>query len=172
MKRIFKYLVVATGAAFLALSGAVLSQTISVPKVSVINPTDLIQIIPLGQPTAQSQYANPAQITNTTGYYKSPASQPPTTFLYVFGANVTYASFTPTGTLAYGYIALAASPSDGARNCVFSTAAITTLYLCVTSTGANNCVTTGLNNAITTLAANGNACYEYSASNATWDRTQ
>ena len=167
----FKKVLIAAGLAFLALSGGVLSQSISVNTVSIINPTDLIQIIPLGQPSAQSQYVSPQKISNTYGYYKSPASAPTSGFVYTFAANVTYASFTPSGTLAYGYVALAAAPSDGTRNCIFSTQTITTLYVCVTSTGTGNCVTTNLNAAVTTLAANATACYLYSATNTTWDRS-
>ncbi len=167
-----KKIMLAVGVGFLALSGAVLSQVITLPQVSILNPTDLIQIIVKGQPTAQSQYVAPQKISNTPGYYKSPASQPTSSFLYTFANNVSYASFTPSGTIAYGYIALNAAPSDGTRNCMFSTQTITTLYVCVTSTGPTNCVTTNLNAAVTTLAANATACYIYSASNQNWDRSQ
>ena len=168
MKHLNKILI---GAAigFLALTGVVLSQVQPVPTVSILHPTDLMQVVPLGQPTAQSQYTIPNRVSNTYGYYKSPASAPATNFVYQFSDTVTYASFTPSGTLAYGYMVLNTAPSDGTRNCFFSTAAITTLGVCI-STPTGSCTTTGINAGVTTLAANAGACYLYSASNQTWDR--
>lgn len=156
----FKKIAVAAGLAFLLLSGAVLSQSISVPQVSVINPTDLFQIIPKGQPVAGNVYATPAQITAQSGYYKS---IPGSLFTYTFANSTSYAAFAPAGTIAYGYVTLAPAPSDGARECVFTTNTITTLYLAASSGQT-------LNNAVTTLAANTGVCYLYSASNTTWDR--
>ena len=165
-----KKIMLAVGVGFLALSGAVLSQVITLPQVAIITPTDLIQIIVRGQPNVQSQYVSPQKISNTYGYYKSPASQPGSGFVYTFANNVTYASFTPSGTIAYGYMVLNAAPSDGTRNCMFSTATITTLYVCTVSNG-QTCTTTGINAGVTTLAANATACYLYSATNQTWDRS-
>jgi len=156
-----KYLVIAAGVGFLGLSAAVLAQ-VAVPQVSIINPTDLIQVIPLGQPSAQSKYATPAQITSQSGYYKS---APASLFSFTFGNSQSTAAFDPAGTLAYGYVTFSPAPSDGAQQCVFSTAAITTLYL-----SANTGQT--LADAATTLAANGKLCYLYSLSNATWNRSQ
>lgn len=164
-----KKIIIGAGAAFLCLSAAVLSQTISLPQVSVINPTDLIQIIPFGQPTAQSVYVPPSKISNTYGYYKSPASAPASGFVYTYANNVTYASFTPSGTIAYGYMVVNQAPSDGTRNCAFTTQAITTFLVCsASSSGA--CTQTNINNSVSTLAANTGVCYLYSASNQTWDR--
>lgn len=155
-----KYLLIAAGVGFLGLSAAVLAQ-VSVPQVSIINPTDLIQVIPLGQPSAQSKYATPAQITSQSGYYKS---VPTSSFTFTFGNSQTTAAFKPAGTLSYGYVTFAPAPSDGAQQCVFSTTAITTLYM-----SANTGQT--LADAVTTLAANGKVCYLYSVSNATWNRS-
>lgn len=157
----FKYPLIGAGIAFLALAGAVHSQ-VPLPQVTIINPTDLIQVVPLGQPSAQSRYATPAQITSQSGYYKS---TPISNFTFTFGNSQTTAAFTPAGTLNYGYVTFAPNPSDGAQQCVFSTNAITTLYLSA-STGQT------LTGAATTLAANGKLCYLYSLSNATWNRSQ
>ena len=159
MKHLNKILI---GAAvgFLALSGAVLSQVVTLPQVPIINPTDLMQIIVKGQPTAQSSYATPSQITSQQGYYKS---IPSSLFTFTFANNQSVADFVPSGTLAYGYITLAPSPSDGAQECFYSKSAITTLYLSA-SAGQT------LNDAVTTLAAVTKNCYLYSASNLTWDR--
>lgn len=156
-----KYLAIATGAGFLGLSAVVLAQ-VNAPQVSIINPTDLIQIIPLGQPSAQSKYATPAQITSQSGYYKS---APSSGFTFTFANSQSTAAFDPAGTLAYGYVTFAPSPSDGAQQCIFSTAAITTVGL-----SANTSQT--LADTVTTLAANGKVCYLYSKSNATWNRSQ
>ena len=156
-----KHIVLACGAAFLALSTAVLSQTISVPQVSIINPTDLIQVIPGGNPRAGNQYATPAQITSQSGYYKS---APGSLFNFTFSNTQSTAAFDPAGTLAYGYVTFSPAPSDGAQQCFFSTAAITTLYLAA-NTGQT------LADAVTTLAANARNCYLYSQSTATWNRS-
>lgn len=160
--KMVKTLLIASAVGFLALSGAVLSQTVSIPQVSVINPTDLIQVIPLGAPRAQSVYAKPAQITSQMGYYKS---IPSSLFTFTFSNSQSLAVFVPSGTLAYGYVTLAPAPSDGAQECFYSKAAITTLYL-----SANTGQT--INDAVTTLAALAKNCYLYSASNMTWDRSQ
>jgi hypothetical protein len=60
---------------------------------------------------------------------------------------------------------MAPTPSDGTEACVFSTAAITTLYL-TANTGQT------LSDAVTTLAANARNCYVYAKSAATWYRSQ
>ena len=145
-----------------AFAGYALAQTVIVPQVSTLNPNaDAIQVIPNGAPQVGNKYAPPALLTNVYGYYKGGAVT--TGFVYTFGQNVTYAQFAPSGTLAWGYFYLAAAPSDGARNCLFSTQ---------TLTGATVYANTGqsINNAVTSVTANTGVCYLYSASNATWDR--
>jgi hypothetical protein len=156
------------GAGLLATIGLVAAQVPAVPQVSVTHQNDLIQVIPNGAPSAQSVYGTIPQITNAPGYYKS---IPVTGFTYQWAQGVTYANFAPAGTIAAGYVTLASNPSDGSRNCIFSTNTITAIYVCKTSTGVGNCVQTGVNNAITTLSANTSACYTYSTSNSTWDRS-
>lgn len=84
---------------------------------------------------------------------------------YLFANNQTEMLFEPGSGVTYAYIELAAAPTDGQQVCVFSTQTITTLYL-----NANSGQT--INNAITTLSANAHACYLYSLSNKTWDRSQ
>jgi len=155
----------------LALAGVVHSQ-VNAPQVSTLNQTDLFQVIPRGQPSAQGQFAVLPKITNVYGYYKASTSVSTSGFTYSFGSNVTYAAFDASGTSTYGYFTLATAPSDGSLNCIFSTAAVTFTYVCSASTGKGNCTTTSVNDGITTLAANGRACYLYSASNTAWDRVQ
>jgi hypothetical protein len=172
-----KRLLIAAGVSFLVLStlvlspfgSAVLSQ-VSVALRTVLAQNDLIQIIPNGQPSAQSQYATLPRVTNVTGYY---TSTPLTGFSYQFAGGITNAAFTPAGTLASGYVTLASTPSDGAVNCVFSSTAITQFNVCTASTGIGNCTTTGIVGGITTLAANGTACYFFKGSgvaSGTWYR--
>ena len=164
----FKKTLIGAGLGFLAFAGIAISQPIIVPTLSTLGQTDIMQVIPKGQPKAQSQYALVPLVTNVYGYYKS---APLTAFIYQIGANVTRVAFNPAGTLATGYVSLPTNPSDGSLACVFSTQIITALYICATSTGVGNCVTTGINNALTgSLSANSGICYLYSASNTTWDR--
>lgn len=154
------------------LAAVAVSQTITVPTQApgLISPTlDKVKIIPRGNPSAQDTYVTPAQITGVFGYYKSPANgsgQPLTGFTYTFTDNVTYASFTPAGTLAAGYFVMPPNPSDGQRACIFTTTQITGAYWAA-NTGQT--IVNGLSN--TTLSANTGACYTYGASNATWDRS-
>ena len=147
----------------LALGALAIAQTISVPQRTVLTQTDLIQVIPGGIPSAQSVYSTPEQITNVAGYYKAATT---TGFTYTFTNAVTYAALRPAGTLAAGYVILAPTPSDGSRNCVFTTQTITAFYVAA-NTGQS------INNAFagTALSANTGACYLYGASNATWDRS-
>lgn len=153
------YLIAAALVAGFSLSAA-LAQVIPIPGVSIINPTDLIQIVPKGVPQAQSQYANPAQITSQSGYAKF---SPATGFTYTFGNSQSYIVLTNSTTLATGTIILAAAPSDGARECVFAQNAVSAFGI-TANTGQS------INNALTALSAATNACYLYSASNSTWDR--
>lgn len=145
----------------LAFGTAVIAQ-VNAPQVATINPTaDRIQVVPNGQPSAQSVFASPAQITAVKGYYRS---APTSLFNFTFGNAQSLAAFDPAGTLAYGYVTLAPNPSDGTEACFFSTAAITTLYVAA-NTGQT------LSDAVTTLAANARNCYLYAQSQATWYRS-
>jgi hypothetical protein len=147
-------------AAALAFAGLAYAQSVPVPQVPIINPTDLIQVVPLGQPSAQSKYATPAQITSQLGYAKY---SPLTAFSYTFANSQSDIVLTHSTTIAQGTITFAAAPSDGARECVFAQNTVTTLNLAA-NTGQT------LNNAVTTIAAAARVCYLYSISNLTWDR--
>lgn len=161
-KRILRFLLPV--AAALGIAGYALAQTITVPQVSTINPNnDVIQVIPGGAPAANEVFAPAALITNVYGYYKS---APLTGFVYTFAKNVTYAAFNPAGTIANFFVSLPANPSDGARACIFTTQIMSTLLVSPTTAGQL------INNAINgALAANTSVCYLFSASNATWDRS-
>lgn len=161
-----KKLLIAAALGFLGLSGYALSQ--SAPVVQFLHPTDLIQVIPFGQPSAGNQYATPPEITNQYGYYKS---VPGAAFTYTFGVNVTYVAFNPAGTIASGYVTLPANPSDGSEACVFTTQTITAFYVAA-NTGQSITSAGGFSSGVTStaLSANTRACWGYSLSNATWDR--
>lgn len=156
---------IAAGVGLLAFLGVAISQTVTAPQVTVINPTDLMQIIPFGQPKAGAVYSTPSLVTAQHGYQKAtPVSYTGVAAAYTFAANQGYLLLTPATTIANLSIMLAAAPSDGARECVFTTNTITALGVAA-NTGQS------INNAVTTLAANTSACYLYSAANLAWDRS-
>lgn len=97
-----------------------------------------------------------------TGTYTKTAAV--TGFSYTFGNNQTDMLFEPAGTLDAGTVTLGATPLDGSTECVFSTAAITSLTV---SPNAGQTI----HNAVTALSANTRVCYLYSLGNATWDRS-
>lgn len=157
MKRLFL-----AGIGLLALGVVAISQVIGVPTLTQSHPfTDLIQVIPNGAPAAGNAYTPWAGVTNVYGYYKDGTATGNQTL--TFGTNVTFLSIQNASAINTLYLYTATAPFDGARNCVFSIGGVTNVTM-YASTGQT------LNNAITTLAANTNVCYLYSASNTTWDR--
>ncbi len=160
MKKYHVYATVGVLAPLLAY--AVYGQTISLPQVTILNTDDLIQVIPHGVPRAGNQYALPALLTSQLGYYKS---APATGFTYTFGPNVVEALFRGSTTLATGTITMPAAPSDGEPACFWSKSIVSTLTVSA-NTGQS------INDAVTTIGAAGHACYVYSLSNKTWDRSE
>ncbi len=159
------------GLAALAVLGSLAYAQVSVPRVptgGILPTTSLIQVLPTGQPSAQSVYAYPAQISGTYGYYKG---TPGAGFTYTFGANVTRAQFNPAGTLASGYVTLSAAPNDGQRDCVFTTQTITAFYVAA-NTGQSITSAGGFSSGVTStaLSINTQACWLYGSANQTWDR--
>ncbi len=165
MLKLKKYLI-AGAIVFLGISGYALSQ--SAPVVPFLHPTDLIQVVPFGQPSAGNQYTTPPAVTNQFGYYKNAVL---TGFNYTFTQNVTRVAFNPAGTLAAGYVTMPAAPPDGALACVFTTQTITAFYVAA-NTGQSITSAGGFSSGVTStaLSANTGACWLYSASNTTWDR--
>jgi hypothetical protein len=149
-------------AALVGFAGAVLAQTISVPQVQIINPTDLFLDVVTGVPSAQSKYATAAQITSKMGYSKF---SPLTAFSYTFGNSQSMIVLTMSATAAQGTITLAAAPSDGDQNCLYAKSTVTTLNLAV-ATGQT------LDDAVTTIGPLSQVCYLYSLASATWDRSK
>ena len=154
---------IAAGVGLTAFIGVAIAQSVPVPQVSLLHPTDRIQIIPFGQPTSGNVYSTPALITSQFGYVKyNPSAISGGT--YTFAASQGYLTLTPGTTISTLTVILAANPSDGARECIWSNSIITTLVV------AGNTGQT-INGAATSLTAASGACYLYSASNLTWDRT-
>ena len=75
-----------------------------------------------GNASVQSSFVNPAQISGTPGYVKA---VPITGFSFLFGNAQSYLLLNPAGTLAAGAATTAVNPSDGQRECLRSTQAVT-----------------------------------------------
>lgn len=165
MKKIL-FIAVAVLFGFASLSAA---QTVTAPQVTTVNPTaDLLQIIPRGQPSAQSKYVTPALL----GQASYAVTKTPTTdtsdgngYTNTFTNNQAELILLAPATMGYSYVTMAPNPSDGARQCVFSMAAITALWM-TANTGQS------LSNEATSLSANSRTCMTYSVANATWYRSQ
>ena len=153
---------------------AAMAQVIPVPVVPIINTNDLIQVVPRGVPSGQSQYAIPAQINNVPGYVKTAVgitcNNGPFNgcagYFNQFSQSQSYQIMVLTGTLAYSYSYTATSPSDGARECIVASGAGITAAGLVAS---GSQIVTGGSGA--SLSSNSAACWTYSASNLTWDRS-
>lgn len=159
MKRTY----VAAAALLGTVSLAAIAWAQATPPIAVnINSDDLVKVIPHGAASARDLYAHPNQLTTQYGYYKS---SPATGFTYTFGSNVSKASFTPSTTLSTGTITMPANPNDGAQVCFWSKQIVSTLTV-------NSNTGQSINDAVTTVAAAGHACYLYSLSNTTWDRSE
>lgn len=157
-----KYLGAFLLAAAVCLGGAaVIAQVIPVPQVPTVGTTDLIQIIPRGQPTAQSVYATPQQINGVVGYVNGGIAV--TAWTYTMLNSQTNYFIQPAGTLATGVLTMAPNPSDGQRACFLSTQTQTA----ITWTANTNQT---MNNAPTAGVAMTPACMQYSLASATWYR--
>lgn len=154
-----RYIILA--AAIFGFTAAAFAQSIPVPQVPIINPNDLLMVVPNGVPSAQSKYATPAQITSQQGYAKF---SPATGFQYTFGNSQSIIILTHASTVAAGSVTFASAPSDGAQECVYAQNIVTAFQL-VPASGQT------IDNAVTALTAAAKVCYTFSISNATWDRS-
>jgi hypothetical protein len=164
-----RLLIAVSVAALLIGVGLVRAQVVPPQLPTIAAVTDRIQDIPNGQPSAQSFYVAPAQISNAPQYVKAlsqgVAAQGVGYFNY-FAQAQTYLIVVLTATMPYTYAYTAVAPSDGARECVSgSGGAITSLYFTASS---GQTVTGGSN---VSVSSNSSACWTYSASNLTWDRS-
>ena len=148
-------------AAILLIGASAFAQTL--PQVQTINGTnDRMQVVPNGSPSAQSVYAAPNQVTVTKGYVVNPSTNG-TSYNYTFGNSTSRMIFDPGASGAGVTIVAAANPSDGAEQCLFSTANLLVTW------SANTGQT--INDAITTLAANAQACYLFASAQSAWVRS-
>ena len=158
----------------LALAGAVYAQTIPIPQVQTItSATDLVQIIPRGVPSSPSVYA-PAAALNTQEVYAKVALTTASNYTTSPGYVQAFSNFqtdillTSSTTILYDYFTFAPNPSDGAKECIYSNATVTSAY--PTANTSVNAQVVNSNNTITSMTANARYCFLYSASNLTWDR--
>lgn len=136
-----------------------LAQVITPPTVTNTTQTDLLPIIPRGQPSAQSQYVLLGQAVGSPSYIYN---VPVTAFSLTFANNQVWFIINPAGTLATGTFTMAPNPSDGARECV-SDSQIQTAVTFTANTGQ-----TVVGAPTAEASANWTACFTYVASQATW----
>lgn len=131
---------------------------VPVPFLQTLNPNDAIQDVPRGAPSTNNFYATPGQISGVTSYlYEVPL----TGFSYTFANNQDLFVLNPAGTLATGSITFAPNPSDGQRESVVSTQAVTA----ETFTANTGQYVVG---APTALVAGTTVTFTYVATTATW----
>jgi len=133
------------------------------PAVSTLTPSkDLVPVLPLGQATSNTSYANPGQIAGALLY--TDGGTQTTGFSVTFGAGVVNYIIQPAGTLATGTLTTQASPvTDGQRECFLSTQTQTALTWNA-NTGQS------ISGAPTAGVANTPVCMQYTAATATWKR--
>lgn len=129
--------------------------------VPTVHQGDLVPVVPNGQPSAQGQYANPAQISGAPGYVNLGVAT--TGNSYTFAKAQTNMFMQPAATLAAVTLVTEPNPSDGQRECFLSTQTTTAL-----TWTANTGQTMG--STITAGVANTPLCIEYQLSAATWYR--
>lgn len=144
------------------LGSAALAQQVTPPILANTTQTDVIQDVPRGQPSAQSQYVNIGSIGGVPAYVYN---VPLTAFSLTFGNTQQNLNLNPAGTLATGTITTAVNPSDAQVECIFSTTAVTALTL-TANTGQT------ITNGVTALVANTRYCYQYDTPLAAWERIQ
>lgn len=146
----------------LVLASLALAQVITVPVVQSLGPTDLVQVIPQGQPSAQSVYASPGSIAGVEAYsYQIPL----TAFAITVPAHVDFLYLNPAGTLATGALTMEPTPSDGQRFCLQDTQTQTAITV-----SANTGQSLGGIAAPTALVANTRYCWFYNRPLASWIR--
>jgi hypothetical protein len=156
MKR-FLFTVAAVG---LFLAGAAVAQTISVPQVVNVGPSDLFNDVVGGQPRAGNQYATAAQIAGVPGYHSfgtisaDPAYTVPNGVTDLFGHGAS--------TITAVTITTEPNPADGKRECYWADQTTTTL------TWTANTGQTINANVPAAGVAKTSSCITYQASSATW----
>jgi hypothetical protein len=143
-------------AAGLLVAGIAVAQF---PALLIASPigTETINVVNAG-PQIVSVYLT--QLRDASGYVKL---VPTTGQTYTPSSNISVIQATPAGSLSAWTVKTPASPVDGQRLRIFSTAAVSTFAL--TASGTQT-----VDGGVTSLSANVGVEYIYSASNTTWDR--
>ncbi|HEV2674149.1 MAG TPA: hypothetical protein VGV37_06365 [Aliidongia sp.] len=150
-------------AGLLLVAGGAFAQQIPVPQVQSLGSTDLVPVIPGGQPQAATYYATAGQVAGVFAYS---IQAPLTAFTITDGNGVSFLFLNPAGTLATGTLTMMAVPSDGQNFCLESTQTQTAITI-----SANTGQSLGGTLATpTALVANTRYCWLYSRSAATWYR--
>lgn len=159
----FKRLVLGASAA-LVFAAAALAQSIPVPQVQSIGQADLVQVIPNGQPSAQSVYATAGAVAGVLQY----SQQTPLTGFAITVPNATsFLYLTPAGTLATGTVTMEASPVSDGQNFCFQSTQINTAITFTANTGQSF---GGIANLTAYPTPNTRLCWFFNASTATWYR--
>jgi hypothetical protein len=160
----FRYSALIVAAALAGIVGGVaLSQTVTVPKVTSVGPTDLFQDVVAGSPTAQSVYATAAQISGVQGYKNLTTAVNGTSDpAYTFTSGVVNAFAHGSGTIGTVTLTTEANPGDGQRECWWADQTTTSL---VWTANTGQSIDSNKQTAGVTLIS---ACIIYQASNKTW----
>ena len=157
-----KYRLLVTGLLGAALLGGAVIAASTLPQVVSVGPTDLIQVIPQGVPSAGNKYGTAAQINGVVGYVNGGVAS--TGWAHTFGNAETNFFMQPAGALATGAITAAPKPGDGQRECFLSTQTQTAITW-TANTGQS------ITNAPTAGVAMTPVCMTWNAATSTWLRS-
>lgn len=115
----------AVGAILAAAAGGVVAQTIGVPKVPNVGPTDKFNDIVGGVPQARNIYALPNMIADVFGYVNLGTISGDPGYTFVNGVTSVYAH-AASGITAVG-LTTEPNPGDGKRECFWLNQTVTTL---------------------------------------------
>lgn len=147
--------------ALLGLGGsAALAQTIVMPQVTSVGPTDLFQDVVRGVPSAQNQYATAAQIAGVPGYHSFGTITTDPGYTVPNGVTDLFAH--AAGSITLVTITTEPNPADGKRECWYLDQTTTTL-----TWTANTGQTINASVHAAGVQYNPN-CITYVASSATW----
>ncbi len=140
--------------------GAVVGQTMTLPQVVNVGPSDLFQDVVGGQPNAQSKYASAGQISGVSAYHNFGTIT--TDPAYTVPNGITNLFAHAAGTITTVTITTEPNPTDGKRECWWLDQTTSTL-----TWTANTGQTISANVHAAGVQYNAN-CITYVASSATW----
>lgn len=165
-----KFLAGLAFAGLLACGSYALAQSYPPAQVPSVHPTtDLMPVVPNGAPSSNQQFLTPSQITSSSFYVKiTTAGLPYTGYAGTFANNQSAIILINGAGITYFYATFAPSPSDGAKECVSSGGSVLQALYATANTGQtvnNSGGATGVS------LTNATACWTFSLSNLTWDRS-